>query len=206
MTTAEEFGEVVVRSNPDGSQVRMKDVARHLAAVDAAALPDLVVDGLDGHLVRPGDPGAIAEAVLDILVREELRENLGGAYSSGAGGSAPKHVQQFEEEGHLRWDSLGEFLALAVSLEHLADSTGNRGARIMGEALAKNPLVVEYKKVEQWGGTFPTTFMGGDQGARLLWSLPGVGPQAQQPAKPAPAAGLSTNGIACPTPSEPRTR
>ena len=58
--------------------------------------------------------------------------------------------------------------------------------RIMGEALAKNPLVVEYKKVERWGGTFPTTFMGGDQGARLLWSLPGGGPQGAQPA---PAAG-----------------
>jgi regulator of protease activity HflC (stomatin/prohibitin superfamily) len=46
--------------------------------------------------------------------------------------------------------------------------------RIMGEALAKNPLVVEYKKVERWGGTFPTTFMGGDSSARLLWSLPGT--------------------------------
>lgn len=47
--------------------------------------------------------------------------------------------------------------------------------RIMGEALAKHPLVVEYKKVERWGGTFPTTFMGGDAGAQTLWSLPGSG-------------------------------
>ena len=47
--------------------------------------------------------------------------------------------------------------------------------RIMGEALAKHPLVVEYKKVERWGGTFPTTFMGGDAGANTLWSLPGTG-------------------------------
>ena len=47
--------------------------------------------------------------------------------------------------------------------------------RIMGEALAKHPLVVEYKKVERWGGTFPTTFMGGDAGAKTLWSLPGTG-------------------------------
>ncbi len=47
--------------------------------------------------------------------------------------------------------------------------------RIMGEALAKHPLVVEYKKVERWGGTFPTTFMGGDAGSRVLWSLPGSG-------------------------------
>lgn len=55
--------------------------------------------------------------------------------------------------------------------------------RIMGEALAKNPLVVEYKKVERWGGTFPATFMGGETGANILWSMPGHG----EP-KPAPAA------------------
>jgi isocitrate dehydrogenase len=59
----------------------------------------------------------------------------GGLFETGAGGSAPKHVQQFESENHLRWDSLGEFLALAVSLEMLADKTGNRRARILGEAL-----------------------------------------------------------------------
>ncbi len=47
--------------------------------------------------------------------------------------------------------------------------------RIMGEALAKHPLVVEYKKVERWGGTFPTTFMGGDAGSKVLWALPGTG-------------------------------
>ncbi|MEM7386680.1 MAG: NADP-dependent isocitrate dehydrogenase, partial [Verrucomicrobiota bacterium] len=49
--------------------------------------------------------------------------------------SAPKHVQQFEEENHLRWDSLGEFLALAVSLEHLAENAGNARARVLGAAL-----------------------------------------------------------------------
>jgi regulator of protease activity HflC (stomatin/prohibitin superfamily) len=55
--------------------------------------------------------------------------------------------------------------------------------RVMGAALAQNPLVVEYKKVERWGGTFPTTFMGGDVGANTLWSLPGQGPAVgQQPA------------------------
>ena len=63
--------------------------------------------------------------------------NGGGLFETGAGGSAPKHVQQFQKENHLRWDSLGEFLALAESLEHLAESTGNRGARIMGEALER---------------------------------------------------------------------
>jgi isocitrate dehydrogenase len=61
--------------------------------------------------------------------------NGGGLFETGAGGSAPKHVDQFEKENHLRWDSLGEFLALAVSLEHLANVTGNSKARILGEAL-----------------------------------------------------------------------
>jgi isocitrate dehydrogenase len=61
--------------------------------------------------------------------------NGGGLYETGAGGSAPKHVQQFVEEGHLRWDSLGEFLALAVSLEHLSKTTNNPKAKILAEAL-----------------------------------------------------------------------
>jgi isocitrate dehydrogenase len=61
--------------------------------------------------------------------------NGGGLYETGAGGSAPKHVQQFLEEGHLRWDSLGEFLALAVSLEHLSTTTNNENAQVLGEAL-----------------------------------------------------------------------
>jgi len=59
----------------------------------------------------------------------------GGLYETGAGGSAPKHVQQFLREGHLRWDSLGEFLALAVSIEDLAAKTGNDRARIVAAAL-----------------------------------------------------------------------
>jgi isocitrate dehydrogenase len=59
----------------------------------------------------------------------------GGLYETGAGGSAPKHVQQFVEEGHLRWDSLGEFLALAVSIEDLADKTGSQSARIIAGTL-----------------------------------------------------------------------
>jgi isocitrate dehydrogenase len=61
--------------------------------------------------------------------------NGGGLFETGAGGSAPKHVQQFQKENHLRWDSLGEFLALAVSLEHLADVADNGGARILAKAL-----------------------------------------------------------------------
>jgi len=61
----------------------------------------------------------------------------GGLYETGAGGSAPKHVQQFIQEGHLRWDSLGEFLALAVSLEHLSKTTNNPKAKVLAEALDK---------------------------------------------------------------------
>ncbi|SHH77917.1 NADP-dependent isocitrate dehydrogenase [Winogradskyella jejuensis] len=61
--------------------------------------------------------------------------NGGGLFETGAGGSAPKHVQQFVTENHLRWDSLGEFLALAVSLDHYADFTNNEKARVLGEAL-----------------------------------------------------------------------
>ncbi|RLD32126.1 MAG: NADP-dependent isocitrate dehydrogenase [Bacteroidetes bacterium] len=61
--------------------------------------------------------------------------NGGGLFETGAGGSAPKHVQQFVEEGHLRWDSLGEFLALAVSLEHLGNSFNNNKALVLAETL-----------------------------------------------------------------------
>jgi isocitrate dehydrogenase len=59
----------------------------------------------------------------------------GGLYETGAGGSAPKHVQQFLEQGHLRWDSLGEFLALVVSIEDFADKTGNAKGRVLAAAL-----------------------------------------------------------------------
>ena len=61
--------------------------------------------------------------------------NGGGLFETGAGGSAPKHVQQFVKEGHLRWDSLGEFLALAVSLEHLGTKYNNNNAIVLSETL-----------------------------------------------------------------------
>ena len=61
--------------------------------------------------------------------------NGGGLFETGAGGSAPKHVQQFVRENYLRWDSLGEFLALAVSLEHFSDVTGNTQAKVLGRTL-----------------------------------------------------------------------
>lgn len=59
----------------------------------------------------------------------------GGLFETGAGGSAPKHVQQFVEEGHLRWDSLGEFLALSASLEHLSETFSNPKAKVLGRTL-----------------------------------------------------------------------
>ncbi len=80
--------------------------------------------------------------------------NGGGLFETGAGGSAPKHVQQFVEENHLRWDSLGEFLALAVSLEHFADVAGNPKAKILSEALdaATEKLLDEGKSPSRKAG------------------------------------------------------
>lgn len=73
--------------------------------------------------------------------------NGGGLFETGAGGSAPKHVQQFEKENHLRWDSLGEFLALGVSLEHLATVFKNEKAQILAETLdAANTKFLEENK------------------------------------------------------------
>lgn len=73
--------------------------------------------------------------------------NGGGLFETGAGGSAPKHVQQFLEEGYLRWDSLGEFLALGVSLEHLGQTLGNSKALVLSETLdAANEKFLENDK------------------------------------------------------------
>ncbi len=81
--------------------------------------------------------------------------NGGGLFETGAGGSAPKHVQQFQAENYLRWDSLGEFLALAVSLEHLGDAFDNPKAKVLGDALDKatEKLLTENKS--------PTRRLGG---------------------------------------------
>src|SRR5208337_961983 len=59
----------------------------------------------------------------------------GGLFETGAGGSAPRHVEQFQHEGYLRWDSLGEFLALGASLEHLAQTSGNKDVQVLAETL-----------------------------------------------------------------------
>jgi isocitrate dehydrogenase len=61
--------------------------------------------------------------------------NGGGLFETGAGGSAPKHVEQFTEENYLRWDSLGEFFALAASFEHLSQTTNNAAAKVLAETL-----------------------------------------------------------------------
>ncbi|WP_323842416.1 MULTISPECIES: NADP-dependent isocitrate dehydrogenase [unclassified Moraxella] len=80
--------------------------------------------------------------------------NGGGMFETGAGGSAPKHVQQFNEENHLRWDSLGEFLALAVSLEHTAQKTGNAKAQVLADTLdtATEKLLLNDKSPKRKAG------------------------------------------------------
>ncbi|HLI22584.1 MAG TPA: NADP-dependent isocitrate dehydrogenase [Stellaceae bacterium] len=71
----------------------------------------------------------------------------GGLFETGAGGSAPKHVEQFQKENYLRWDSLGEFLALGASLEHLAQRTGNKDVRVLAETLDEaNGKILEYNR------------------------------------------------------------
>lgn len=73
--------------------------------------------------------------------------NGGGLFETGAGGSAPKHVQQFVEEGHLRWDSLGEFLALSESLDHYGNITGNKKAKVLAKTLDRaNGLFLDNNK------------------------------------------------------------
>ncbi len=128
-------------------------------------LPDHDTDGLEIHIKSPREAtrfslermknGQDTISVTGNVLRDYLTDlfpilevgtsakmlsivplmNGGGLFETGAGGSAPKHVQQFEQEGHLRWDSLGEFLALAASLEHLSVSAHNEKAGILAKAL-----------------------------------------------------------------------
>ena len=130
-----------------------------------AYLPDHDTDGLDIQILAPVDAtkhaceraknGQDTISVTGNVLRDYLTDLFpilelgtsakmlsivpllagGGLFETGAGGSAPKHVQQFVEEGHLRWDSLGEFLALAVSLEELGSRTGNQKALVLASAL-----------------------------------------------------------------------
>ncbi len=128
-------------------------------------LPDHNTDGLEIHIMSPLDAthftlarvkdgkdtisatgNVLRDYLTDLFPILELGTsakmlsivplmNGGGLFETGAGGSAPKHVQQFNEENHLRWDSLGEFLALAVSLEHMSQTTDNKKAQVLADAL-----------------------------------------------------------------------
>ena len=128
-------------------------------------LEDEVTEGLDVRILAPGDAMALTlervrrgEDVISVtgnVLRDYLTDlfpilelgtsarmlsivpllNGGGLFETGAGGSAPKHVQQFQKEGHLRWDSLGEYMALAASLQHLGERFDNAAARMLGDAL-----------------------------------------------------------------------
>ncbi|MCH1924912.1 NADP-dependent isocitrate dehydrogenase [Shewanella sp. C32] len=138
--------------------------AQVIAKVNAY-LPEEDTDGLDIRVLAPKDAarfsltrmkaGQDTISVTGNVLRDYLTDlfpilelgtsakmlsivplmNGGGLFETGAGGSAPKHVQQFEEENHLRWDSLGEFLALGASLEHLSQTTGNAKAQVLADCL-----------------------------------------------------------------------
>jgi isocitrate dehydrogenase len=122
----------------DGLQIEIKDVAaatrftleRARAGADTISVTGNVLRDYLTDLFPILELGTSAKMLSIVPLM-----NGGGLFETGAGGSAPKHVQQFLKENHLRWDSLGEFLALAVSLEMLAEKTGNAKARILGEAL-----------------------------------------------------------------------
>ncbi|MEM7345135.1 MAG: NADP-dependent isocitrate dehydrogenase [Chloroflexota bacterium] len=128
-------------------------------------LPNHDIDGIEYHIMSPAEAtrfslerikaGQDTISVTGNVLRDYLTDlfpilevgtsakmlsivplmNGGGLFETGAGGSAPKHVQQFEHEGHLRWDSLGEFLALSASLEHLATTFDNSVAQILADTL-----------------------------------------------------------------------
>jgi len=123
------------------------------------------IDGLEFHIMKPAEActyscerckkGLDTVSITGNVLRDYLTDlfpilevgtsakmlsivplmNGGGLFETGAGGSAPKHVQQFEKENHLRWDSLGEFLALAASLEHVATTFDNSNAKMLSETL-----------------------------------------------------------------------
>lgn len=135
----------------------IKKVNTYLADHDTAGLEILIkapVDATEYSLARMKD-GQDTISVTGNVLRDYLTDlfpilelgtsakmlsivplmNGGGLFETGAGGSAPKHVQQFEKENHLRWDSLGEFLALAASLEHLSQVNGNAKAQVLADTL-----------------------------------------------------------------------
>ena len=122
----------------DGLQIEIMDVAQATRFTLARARAGENTISVTGNVLR--DYLTDLFPILELGTSAKMLSIVplmdgGGLFETGAGGSAPKHVQQFERENHLRWDSLGEFLALAVSLQMLAEKTGNARARILGDAL-----------------------------------------------------------------------
>ena len=135
----------------------IKKVEKYLADHDTAGLDIRIMDVKDAmtETLRRGREGKDTISVSGNVLRDYLTDlfpilelgtsakmlsivplmNGGGLFETGAGGSAPKHVEQFLQEGYLRWDSLGEFLALQASFEHLAQTQGNKKAQILADAL-----------------------------------------------------------------------
>jgi isocitrate dehydrogenase len=122
----------------DGLQIEIMPVAEATRFTLARARQGLDTISVTGNVLR--DYLTDLFPILELGTSAKMLSVVplmagGGLFETGAGGSAPKHVQQFLRENHLRWDSLGEFLALAVSFETLADRTGNARARALGQTL-----------------------------------------------------------------------
>ncbi|MFT6160298.1 MAG: isocitrate dehydrogenase [Myxococcota bacterium] len=124
--------------NTDGLDIRIMDpkAACH-ASLDRARAGDDTIS-VTGNVLR--DYNTDLFPILEVGTSAKMLSivplmNGGGLFETGAGGSAPKHVQQFNAENHLRWDSLGEFLALAVSFQHISGKYANTKAKILGETL-----------------------------------------------------------------------
>jgi isocitrate dehydrogenase len=135
----------------------IKKVEKYLQNYDLTGLDIRIMDVKDAMLetLKRGREGKDTISVSGNVLRDYLTDmfpilelgtsakmlsivplmNGGGLFETGAGGSAPKHIQQFLEEGYLRWDSLGEFLALQASLEHLSQTQNNPKAQVLADAL-----------------------------------------------------------------------
>jgi isocitrate dehydrogenase len=122
----------------DGLDIRILDVAEATRYTLARARAGENTISVTGNVLR--DYLTDLFPILELGTSAKMQSivplmNGGGLFETGAGGSAPKHVQQFLKENHLRWDSLGEFLALGPSFELLAQSTGNQRAQVLADAL-----------------------------------------------------------------------
>ena len=135
----------------------IKKVEKYLADYDTTGLDIRILDVMDAmtETLKRAREGKYTISVSGNVLRDYLTDlfpilelgtsakmlsivplmNGGGLFETGAGGSAPKHIEQFIEEGYLRWDSLGEFLALQASLEHLAQTQGNTKSQVLADAL-----------------------------------------------------------------------